>query len=69
MKNKLPKGFRATAYKIPSGNCKGWYDIRVFKDGYIILSHSGTAFEYKEQALNCARRRAWDIFNKSPQWT
>lgn len=42
--------FKATTYKIKSGNCKGWFDCAIWCDDIMIRATSGTAFETKEKA-------------------
>jgi hypothetical protein len=62
---KLPKGYKVTTYS-PQPD---WWDCRVWKDGQMILSTSGTMFDFKDQAYNCGIRRANDINNGAKEWS
>lgn len=46
---KIPKGYKIAVYKIGSGMYYQ-YDYRIYKNGNLIQAHSGTTFNYKEDA-------------------
>ena len=70
---KPPRGYKVTVrkIKIPSGfdGDAYMYDCMVWHDHHIILSTSGTMFDYTEQARECGNQRAWDIFHNRGEWT
>lgn len=74
MKSKLPKGFKVTVHDCghqmsdPVGRNQ-WFDCRVWRNGSLVLSTSGTAFEQREEARDCGVCRAWDIFNGANSWS
>jgi hypothetical protein len=51
MKLKIPKGYRVGIVTLGKGMYIS-YDYRIFHNGNMIQSHSGTSFNYKEDARN-----------------
>lgn len=64
-----PKGYKVTTSVVSKEGGVKWYDCQVWKDGVVILSSSGTMFEFKDKAYEIGVKRAWDIYNNKKDWS
>lgn len=64
-RTKPPHGFRVTLYKVENE----MWDVRVWRNNYLVLSTSGTAFDLTRDARECGIKRAWDIAENKKTWS